>query len=45
MAGSGVTTVFDALRVGWIASEKETRHEKNARSVAGHILGLRDAGG
>lgn len=42
--GVGVTTVFDALRVGSIISEKSFRYEKYARPLANAILALRRAG-
>ena len=44
LAGVGVTTVFDALRVGSILSERRGRYGKYARAVADKILAHRDAG-
>ena len=43
LAATGITTVFDALRVGSILSGK-SRYHKYARSLATEILGLRDEG-
>jgi alpha-D-ribose 1-methylphosphonate 5-triphosphate diphosphatase len=44
LASVGVTTVFDALRVGSIPSASNGKYEKYARFVADHILALRGAG-
>lgn len=44
LASVGVTTVFDALRVGSIVSEERSRYEKYARPLADIILAHRDAG-
>lgn len=44
LAGAGVTTVFDALRVGSILSEKNSRYKKYARQVADVIHTHRAAG-
>ncbi len=44
LASVGVTTVFDALRVGSIPSASKGKYEKYARHVADHILALREAG-
>ncbi len=44
LAGAGITTVFDALRVGSIVSEKRSRYAKYARQVADEILRQRDNG-
>ncbi len=44
LASIGVTTVFDALRVGSILSEKRSRYLKYARPLADVILSHRDAG-
>ncbi|MEM7525731.1 MAG: alpha-D-ribose 1-methylphosphonate 5-triphosphate diphosphatase, partial [Pseudomonadota bacterium] len=44
LAGIGITTVFDALRVGSITSEKRVKYEKYARPVANEILARRAAG-
>ena len=43
LAATGITTVFDALRVGSI-TEGKGRYDKYARSTASEILRLRDAG-
>ena len=43
LAGAGITTVFDALRVGSLATPAQG-HERYARSLAGDIGRLRDAG-
>ena len=43
LAATGITMVFDALRVGSILSGK-SRYHKYARSLATEILGLRDEG-
>jgi len=44
LAGTGITTVFDALRVGSIVSGASKRYGKYAREVTDEILGLRKAG-
>lgn len=44
LAGVGVTTVFDALRVGSVLSERRVKYEKYARPVATEILARRAAG-
>ena len=44
LAGTGITTVFDALRVGSIVSDKGKRYGKYARQLATELLELRDAG-
>lgn len=44
LASVGVTTVFDALRVGSILSEKNSRYKKYARSVTNVIQSHRTAG-
>ena len=43
LAGTGITTVFDAMRVGSIHSSKG-RAPKYARALANALLGLRDRG-
>jgi len=43
LASTGITTVFDALRVGSIHSGKG-KYEKYARAVASEILQVRDSG-
>ncbi|MGG7645551.1 alpha-D-ribose 1-methylphosphonate 5-triphosphate diphosphatase [Rhodovulum sp. YNF3179] len=44
LASVGITTVFDALRVGSILSNDRSRHGKYARDLTRHILDLRSAG-
>ncbi|MEM5474715.1 alpha-D-ribose 1-methylphosphonate 5-triphosphate diphosphatase [Pacificibacter sp. AS14] len=44
LAGTGITTVFDALRVGSIISTQKGRYIKYARSMATEILEMRAAG-
>ena len=44
LASTGITTVFDALRVGSIISQGKSRYGKYARDVTDQILALRDAG-
>ncbi|WP_296426342.1 alpha-D-ribose 1-methylphosphonate 5-triphosphate diphosphatase [Yoonia sp.] len=44
LAGTGITTVFDAIRVGSIVSDNGKRYGKYARQMADEILGMRDAG-
>jgi alpha-D-ribose 1-methylphosphonate 5-triphosphate diphosphatase len=44
LAGTGITTVFDAIRVGSIVSEGD-RYAKYARNMADEILAMRKAGG
>lgn len=44
LASVGITTVFDALRVGSIPSASGGKYAKYARNVADHILALRSAG-
>ncbi len=44
LAGAGITTVFDALRVGSTVSAGETGEEPYARGVATEIQALRRAG-
>ncbi len=44
LAGTGITTVFDAIRVGSIVSDGNDRYEKYARQMADEILSMRDAG-
>ncbi|WP_299426111.1 alpha-D-ribose 1-methylphosphonate 5-triphosphate diphosphatase [uncultured Shimia sp.] len=45
LASVGITTVFDALRVGSILSGERRNYGKYARSVADEILSMRDSGG
>ena len=44
LASTGITTVFDALRVGSIHSGGKGNYGKYARQVASEIMALRDAG-
>jgi alpha-D-ribose 1-methylphosphonate 5-triphosphate diphosphatase len=45
MAGTGITTVFDAIRVGSIVSDmSKRRYARYARAMADEILAMRDAG-
>lgn len=41
LASVGITTVFDALRVGSVVSNKKTNYGEYARVLADEILGLR----
>lgn len=42
LAGTGITTVFDAIRVGSIVSDAGKRYGKYARHMADEILDMRD---
>ncbi|MDO6591074.1 phosphonate metabolism protein PhnM [Loktanella sp. D2R18] len=44
LAGCGITTVFDAIRVGSILSGNGKRYGKYARQMADEILQMRDLG-
>lgn len=44
LAGCGITTVFDALRVGSLREAGKVGYGKYARPIATAITGLRDAG-
>ncbi len=45
MAGAGITTVFDAIRVGSIVSDSgKRRYGKYARAMANELLAMRNAG-
>ena len=44
LASVGITTVFDALRVGSIVSENKTNYGKYARKVASELLELHSKG-
>lgn len=44
LASVGITTVFDALRVGSVISNSKTNYGEYARALADEILGLRDQG-
>jgi len=45
LAGTGITTVFDAIRVGSILSGGSPRYGKYARQIADEILAMRETGG
>lgn len=44
LAGTGITTVFDAIRVGSIVSNSNKRYGKYARNMADEILSMRSQG-
>ncbi len=44
LAGVGITTVFDALRVGSVVSNAKANYGEYARALADEILGLRAQG-
>lgn len=44
LAGTGITTVFDAIRVGSIVSGASKRYGKYARQMTDEILAMRQAG-
>jgi alpha-D-ribose 1-methylphosphonate 5-triphosphate diphosphatase len=44
LAGVGVTTVFDAIRIGSVESTERTRYGRYARGMASEILAAREAG-
>ena len=44
LAGCGITTVFDAIRVGSIVSDAGKRYGKYARSMADEILSMQSKG-
>ncbi|MDO6725878.1 alpha-D-ribose 1-methylphosphonate 5-triphosphate diphosphatase [Cognatishimia sp. 1_MG-2023] len=44
LAGTGITTVFDAIRVGSIVSGQSKRYGKYARRMADEILAMREQG-
>lgn len=44
LAGTGITTVFDAIRVGSIVTGKSKRYGKYARQMADEILAMRAGG-
>jgi alpha-D-ribose 1-methylphosphonate 5-triphosphate diphosphatase len=44
LASVGITTVFDALRVGSVVSNSKANYGEYARALADEILGLRAAG-
>jgi alpha-D-ribose 1-methylphosphonate 5-triphosphate diphosphatase len=44
LASVGITTVFDALRVGSVHSDPHARHRKYAREMSREIMALRDRG-
>ncbi len=44
LASVGITTVFDALRVGSVVSERKARYGKYARALATELIRLREDG-
>lgn len=44
LASVGITTVFDAMRVGSIPSDRRAKYDKYAREVVDHISTLRASG-
>lgn len=44
LASTGITTVFDAIRVGSILSDASKRYGKYARQIADEILAMREDG-
>ena len=44
LAGTGITTVFDALRVGSIVSRSKSNYGEYARKLADEIIAMRAAG-
>lgn len=44
LASVGITTVFDALRVGSVVSKAKSNYGEYARALADEIMALRDAG-
>lgn len=44
LASVGITTVFDALRVGSVVSKTKSNYGEYARALADEIMALRDAG-
>ncbi|MGH1459006.1 MAG: alpha-D-ribose 1-methylphosphonate 5-triphosphate diphosphatase [Paracoccaceae bacterium] len=44
LAATGITTVFDALRVGSILSDHKAKYDKYARQIADEIAQMRAAG-
>lgn len=44
LSGVGITTVFDALRVGSVVSKAKGNYGEYARALADEIVALRDAG-
>lgn len=44
LAGAGITTVFDALRVGSVVSREDTEYGEYARRLADGILALTEGG-
>ncbi|EIE49236.1 phosphonate metabolism protein PhnM [Salipiger aestuarii] len=44
LAGVGITTVFDAMRVGSVISDGRTDYRKYARPVASEVMAARNAG-
>ena len=44
LAGVGITTVFDAMRVGSVVTNTKSRYDKYARGLASELLAMRAAG-
>jgi alpha-D-ribose 1-methylphosphonate 5-triphosphate diphosphatase len=44
LAGTGISTVFDAIRVGSVLSRKDAEYRRYARPMATEILAMRAAG-
>lgn len=44
LSGVGITTVFDALRVGSLVSRTKAHYSEYARALADEIIALRDSG-
>lgn len=44
LAGTGITTVFDAIRVGSIVSDTARRYRRYARAMTDEVAAMRDAG-
>ena len=44
LAGVGITTVFDAMRVGSVVTNAKSRYPKYARGLASELLAVRAAG-
>jgi len=45
LAGVGITTVFDAMRVGSVVTNTKSRYDKYARGLASELLAMRASGG
>ena len=44
LAGVGITTVFDAMRVGSVVTNTKSRYDKYARGLASELLAMRASG-